>query len=1132
VPPWLGPLAAALVIAATMVTVASLLRSAERVDQARFERLSDKLVEELRRRLEACRFGLLATRSSFTISQDVTRAEFRTMVEERAFNEEFPAALGLGYARLVDRSHLGEFVSAMRNDDAPQFEVQSRHHDDLMMVVQFIEPAISNPHRIGSDLGDDPRTRAAADAAARSGNAVLTEHKQLRLMDGSSVDGFHYLLPIYRRGSTHESEDARRAAVEGWVFMPIVESRLFGAADAIVDGEARFVHSISAEQPSSFRRTIALMVGGRSWDLVVEATDRFRTASRANAWLTGLCGACTAFAIGMLARVQSTAVRRAETMATRMTSDLRRLALVAEKTTNAVVVTDAEHRVVWVNEGFVRIVGWSADEVVGRPQNHVLTSSDADRATIEELRAAMDAGRGHRAEIRASTKSGTTIWLDVDIQPIHDEAGRVAGFIAIESDITEQVEARERLARSEERYRVLVEGTEVIAWEFDPQADRFTYVSPKAVRLGYPLETWYEPGFWARTLHPDDRDRAIAFCRDETLAGHAHRLQYRMIAADGTEVLIDDVVSTPERTATGILLRGVMVDVSERARIERRLSASETFVERAGELAGIGGWELDVGTHQLRWTNQTSRIHGVPVAHVPTVEEAIGYYAPEARPIIASLVERAIATGEGFDVELPFITADGRDIWVRAIGSAETSEGRVVRLLGAFQDITERRLSEESMRRANEELHAATERANAMAIAADAASRAKSEFLANMSHEIRTPMTAILGYADLLAEGCGMHPGDAQRLDCIETIKRNGEHLLSIINDILDLSKIEAGKVQIERLCMDPRAVLRETLELMQVKAQAKGLSLRLECDEHLPDAIECDPMRLKQILVNLVGNAIKFTELGSVSVSAHCEPDPAAACDGDRLHLVITVADTGVGMAPGQLERLFGAFEQADASTTRRFGGTGLGLMISRRLAHLLGGDISVSSELGRGSTFTLRLAAVRSDPAALDDRRVEVDRVSEAQALAAESRAVLAGVRILLAEDGPDNRRLIAFHLRKAGAQIVSAEDGVRALEHATLDGTADGPLADPPRFDVVITDMQMPRMDGYTLARTLRARGWQGPIIALTAHAMNGDAERCFAAGCDGYASKPIDRSVLIAHCVRAIRARRTNADRRAA
>jgi len=385
---------------------------------------------------------------------------------------------------------------------------------------------------------------------------------------------------------------------------------------------------------------------------------------------------------------------------------------------------------------------------------------------------------------------------------------------------------------------------------------------------------------------------------------------------------------------------------------------------------------------------------------------------------------------------------------------------------------------------------------------AEDASRAKSEFLANMSHEIRTPLTAILGYADLLREDGDAGLAPALRMETIDTIRNAGTHLLTVINDILDISKIEADKMTVERVATPLTTILHEVVSLIRPRAAGKGVTLTAALASPVPDSIISDPTRLRQILMNLAGNAAKFTEEGTVTITARTESG------GDRSWLVIDVDDTGPGMTTEQVGRLFHAFAQADNTVTRKHGGTGLGLTISRRLAALMGGGVTLKrTEPGRGSCFRVELPLVAAPGAVVVERLDAV--VAQANKAAAVPAATLTG-RILLAEDGLDNQRLIAFHLRKAGATVDVADNGRIALEMIDTSEVGTKP------YDLLLTDMQMPEMDGYTLARTLRNRGSRLPIVALTAHAMAEDRQKCIDSGCDGYATKPVERLKLLAAC----------------
>ena len=406
-------------------------------------------------------------------------------------------------------------------------------------------------------------------------------------------------------------------------------------------------------------------------------------------------------------------------------------------------------------------------------------------------------------------------------------------------------------------------------------------------------------------------------------------------------------------------------------------------------------------------------------------------------------------------------------------------DGKPGGVLISFDDVTQLEENKVELRKAKEE--------------AEAANRAKSDFLANMSHEIRTPMNAILGFTEVLKRGWGKSEREARKH--LDTIHSSGKHLIELINDILDLSKVEAGRMEVERIDCEPHLVIREVVKVLQARAREKGVTLAFEAATPLPAKIQSDPGRLRQIVTNLAGNALKFTERGGVRVVARVTGTRTAP------QLAIDVIDTGIGIPADKVDKLFQAFVQADTSVTRKFGGTGLGLVLSRNFARALGGDIVVTSEAGKGSTFTATidtgpLAGVRMlDPA-------EAARVEEEVAADAQARWEFPARRILVVDDGPENRELVTLVLAEAGLTTEEAENGQIAVDMAAR--TA---------YDAILMDMSMPVMDGYTATKVLRGRGSKVPIIALTAHAMKGFEQEILAAGCTGYVTKPIDIDVLL-------------------
>ncbi|MBI4606278.1 MAG: response regulator [Planctomycetes bacterium] len=451
---------------------------------------------------------------------------------------------------------------------------------------------------------------------------------------------------------------------------------------------------------------------------------------------------------------------------------------------------------------------------------------------------------------------------------------------------------------------------------------------------------------------------------------------------------------------------------------------------------------------------------------------------------IAKVLEGSAATGGG----------SGR------IGDGSRDE--IGRVCAAFDKLAgeleaERRKAEDSASSLEGQVQERTRRLEEAVRKLEEASVQKGRFLASMSHEIRAPIGAILGYAELL-EDARTAPEDHRQ--ALVSIRRNCQHLIDLVSDVLDLSKIEAGSLEVERTECSVNQVVKDVISVMSVRAHAKGLRLEEAYLTPVPERVVSDPTRIRQVLINLVGNAVKFTERGMVTISVGFTP-----CEAKRGRLEFRVQDTGIGIPKEKLELLFRPFQQLGPSTARRYGGTGLGLAISKQIARLLDGDLTVRSEHGLGSvfTFTARCEVAAGTPvharpsaAVLADSGRKTLRQGARQAMPR-----LSG-RVLVVDDGTDNRKLFRHHVESSGAEVEVAENGREAVERARAAS-----------FDLVLMDVQMPVLDGFEALREIRSLGIKTPVVALTAHAMKGDRERCLQAGFDDYVSKPVTKAALL-------------------
>ena len=539
----------------------------------------------------------------------------------------------------------------------------------------------------------------------------------------------------------------------------------------------------------------------------------------------------------------------------------------------------------------------------------------------------------------------------------------------------------------------------------------------------------------------------------------------------------------------------VVVDITERIEAEASLKKSEADLLEAQRLANLGNWEMEIDdnfeldTARATWSTELFRIYGLdPQQPLPTFGELLQQHPPEDRQKIRFAFEKLISENIPYNLDLRCDRPDGEIRYLNSIGQAVYDVGgKTVKLYGAVMDITERKQIEAELVRQNRAL----EEAIAVARAADSANQAKSDFLANMSHEIRTPMNAILSVAQLLE----LSELDDRQRGLLETLKSNGDRLLTLIDDILDLSKIEALEVQLNegRFALD--TLIQNLLASFSVQTQAKGLELTIDRSEDLPQWYIGDDFRLQQVLGNLINNAIKFTEQGHIKLRIVPEVELQASSSSDII-VRFTVEDTGIGISPEQQEQLFQPFTQADTSTTRRYGGTGLGLTISRRIVELMGGEIGLESVLGQGSTFWFYVP-LKIAPETEDFFAAEVS-MPTSNTVSVDS---LQQVRILVVEDYPDNRDLILFMLETLGYKADSVTNGREAVERLSEQ-----------EYEIILMDCQMPELDGYQATKIIRQQKRHTTIVGLTAHAMYGDRQKCLDAGMDDYLTKPINLNDL--------------------
>jgi PAS domain S-box-containing protein len=776
------------------------------------------------------------------------------------------------------------------------------------------------------------------------------------------------------------------------------------------------------------------------------------------------------------------AIEKSDELA-RREHEARDLAMVASRTHNAVIITDAQGRIEWANAGFTRISGYTLDEVRGK-NSGLLQGADTDPDTVAMIRERLRAGTGVHCEILNYAKDGRAYWIDIDVQPVLDAHGRVEKFMAVELDITDRKHKEQELLRAEEFLGSVIENIPSMVLVKDAEHLRFQRVNRAAeLAFGYARETFigrtdldfFSAGEAAEIMA---RDRAVIdsgrpeeiAARQITTAGGARRtLHVRKIPILDKQGVPRHLLTICEDVTESLQARQALEESEQRFRLYADTLQDMVFIT---DPDGTTMYYVNPAVEHM-WGLAPARLYAAPLCHEALVD-------PEDAELFAvrHRMEQAL---EPVYIEFRLRHPARGLRWLSLQTQTVRMDDGAVRVHGICKDITEHRAQQAALQLAKDQ--------------AEAANVAKSHFLANMSHEIRTPMNGVLGMTELLL---GTELSDRQRRFA-ETVYRSGDALLDIINDILDFSKIEAGKLELQREEFALAQIIEEVAELMAPRAHQKRIELVYDIDAALPPLLVGDGGRIRQVLINLVGNAIKFTEAGEVSLHARLAAYTGPGGDGHTAATVcFTVRDSGIGMSPEIQGRLFRIFEQGSTATTRRYGGTGLGLAISQQLVRLMGGQIGVASQAGSGSTFTFSLPLTNGRASAALPHRLPVGSAADG----------LRGRRILVVEDNPTNRSILTQQMESAGADCAAAENGFRALEMLEADAAAGRP------FELALIDMKMPGMSGVELAERIRQSAVLAGVRLAMLTSLSGAREmtRARAAGIELYLEKPVRQAGL--------------------
>ena len=673
----------------------------------------------------------------------------------------------------------------------------------------------------------------------------------------------------------------------------------------------------------------------------------------------------------------------------------------------------------WLSSSFWKTLGYDPAKKTHQSEawKNIIFAQDLELSKKNLRRHLDDPSFPYDQVVRYRHQNGSTVWIRCRGVAIRDARGKPIRMLGAHIDIT-------AVKQREEELQSFLDDANDLIQSVDEQG-RYVYVNRAWCQtLGYTVQeaehlTVYD------VADPEFHD----VCRERTAQLHVDRKSISVSAIfrskAGEAVFVDGNVSVSVQSNGTILIRGIFRDVSTRHHAEKELRRTQEMLAQTNQVARVGGWEVDLLHDTIFWTQMTKEIHEVEPDFVPDLQAGIGFYKEGySRDRVLKIVDQAIETGEPFEEDLQIVTARGRERWVRSIGRAERKNGQTIRLYGTFQDIEQQKHNEQALLGAMEE--------------ARAASVAKSEFLANMSHEIRTPLNGVVGFTDLLLKT----RMDQNQQQYLQSVHHSANALLDLINDILDFSKIEAGKLELSQVKTPLWEMLEQVCDIVKHNVEEKKLEFLLHIAPDVPQYIWVDAIRLRQIIINLVSNAIKFTETGEIELSVAVVNQNSSHDTSEPVCLEFAVRDTGIGIEEKRQQSIFQAFSQQDASTTRKYGGTGLGLTISSQLLEMMGSGMKLDSQPGKGSRFSFQLM---------------VKALAQPQDPIVMLKPIY---RALVVDDHLKNCKIIQDMLSLHNITSQVASDGPQALA-----------MLEKENYDVAFIDYCMPQMDGLQLIREIR-------------------------------------------------------------